>query len=184
VQYPRFLRFTFYLAFAPLVLGQDLPKRDLFLGYSYIHAFAADINFSGWNASAGQNLNSWLSAEVDASGLYHAGLAPNAFPVPFDSAIHTFAAGPQIYLRGFHRVTPFFRPGLGYIHQSITISQRQSNATDYGLFYGAGGGCDLEIHRSFALRITADYARTHLFDMPKNNVRVSLGLVLRVGSHK
>jgi hypothetical protein len=109
---------------------------------------------------------------------------PSVLPVSFNPSIYTLAVGPQFDLRTSRPITPFIRAGFGYIHQSIVVPVIHSNMADHGAFYGAGGGFDFAFGHTFALRATADYARTHLFGGSQNNIRVSLGLLLRMGKLK
>jgi len=128
---------------------------------------------------------------------------PNAVHVPFKSTTYTFAAGPQFYLRKWQKVTFFARPGLGGIHETASLAlppQLGSLLTllgapipapqqsDTALFFGAGGGFDLNVSRAVGLRFAADWVNTHLFSNlltnRQNYVRLSVGPVFRWGQLK
>jgi len=119
---------------------------------------------------------------------------PNLVNVAFKSTTYTFAAGPQFYLRKWEKVTLFARPGFGGIHESADITFPQNLAplfgflqvplpaakpTDTELFFGAGGGFDLNVSRQVGVRFAADWVNTHLFSNllsnRQNYVRSPLG---------
>ncbi|HZU42198.1 MAG TPA: hypothetical protein VE994_05970 [Terriglobales bacterium] len=128
---------------------------------------------------------------------------PNAVNVPFKSTSYTFAAGPQFYLRKFEKITFFARPGLGGIHEEADIGLPPqlagvltllgarvpaSHQTDTELFFGVGGGFDLNISRPVGVRFAADWVNTHLFSNlltgRQNYVRFSVGPTFRWGHLK
>jgi hypothetical protein len=126
--------------------------------------------------------------------------APGMVNVPFKSTTYTFAVGPQFYLRKWEKVTLFARPGFGGIHESANITFPQNLAplfgflqvplpaakqTDTELFFGVGGGLDLNVSRQVGVRFAADWVNTHLFSNllsnRQNYVRFSLGPTFRCG---
>lgn len=125
---------------------------------------------------------------------------PNTINVAFKSTTYTFAAGPQFYLRKWDKVTFFARPGLGGIHEKADIALPPqlgglltllrapipaAHQTDTELFFGAGGGVDLNLSRTVGLRFAADWVNTHLFSNlltgRQNYVRFSVGPTFRWG---
>jgi hypothetical protein len=143
------------------------------------------------------------SETVFATPVNQSGIVPggaNAIHVPFKSTTYTFAAGPQFYLRKWDKVTFFARPGFGGIHESASINfppdlaflfqalrlpAPNSHQTDTELFFGLGGGFDVNISRKVGVRFASDWVNTHLFSdllVPRQNyVRFSLGPVFRWG---
>jgi len=128
---------------------------------------------------------------------------PNSIGVPFTSTSYTFAVGPQFYLRKWEKVTFFARPGFGGIHEKADISFPAALAplfealrvpipparqTDTQLFFGLGGGFDLNVSRPVAVRFAADWVNTHLFSNlltnRQNYVRFSFGPTFRWGRLK
>jgi hypothetical protein len=128
---------------------------------------------------------------------------PSAVHVAFGSTTFTFAAGPQFYLRKWKKVTFFGRPGLGGIHEIADLSLPPqlgglltllgasvpaAHQTDTTLFFGAGGGFDLNVSRKVGLRFAADWVNTHLFSdllvNRQNYVRFSVGPTFRWGKLK
>jgi len=128
---------------------------------------------------------------------------PSAIQVPFKSTTYTFAAGPQFYLRKWEKVTFFARPGFGGIHENASISFPpalgplfqflgvpipSAHQTDTELFFGLGGGFDLNVSRKVGMRFAADWVNTHLFASlltPRQNyIRFSVGPTFRWGHLK
>jgi hypothetical protein len=128
---------------------------------------------------------------------------PSAIEVPFKSTTYTFAAGPQFYLRKWEHVTFFARPGFGGIHENANISfppqlaplfqllrvpLPTAHQTDTELFFGLGGGFDINVSRKIGLRFATDWVNTHLFSnllVPRQNyIRFSVGPTFRWGHLK
>ncbi len=128
---------------------------------------------------------------------------PNEVNVPFRSTSYTFAVGPQIYIRHWKAVTFLARPGLGGIHEEADIAlppqlgqlltllgatTPKSHQTDTAVFFGLGGGFDLNISRPVGIRFATDWVNTHLFTNllvnRQNYVRFSIGPTFRWGHLK
>lgn len=126
---------------------------------------------------------------------------PAQIHVPFGSTTYTFAAGPQFYIRRWKQVTFLIRPGFGGMHeranitfpvtlaplfQALQIPAPNSHQTDTQLFFGMGGGVDLNVSRTVGVRLAADWVNTHLFSnllTPRQNyVRLSIGPTFRMGT--
>lgn len=127
-------------------------------------------------------------------------IPPNSIHVPIKSQTYTFAAGPQFYIRKFEKVTFFVRPGLGGIHERAQINfppqlaglfgllqvpVPNAHQTDTKLFFGFGGGFDVNVSRTVGFRFATDWVNTHLFDnllTPRQNyLRFSIGPTFRWG---
>jgi len=128
---------------------------------------------------------------------------PDSVHVAFKSTTYTFATGPQFYLRKFEKVTFFARPGFGGIHESanfalppqlaVLLTQLgatvpSAHQTDTTVFFGLGGGFDLNVSRRVGLRFAGDWVNTHLFSNlltnRQNYVRFSVGPTFRWGHLK
>jgi len=125
---------------------------------------------------------------------------PSTVHVPFSSTTYTFAGGPQFYLRKWNRITFFARPGLGGIHENanLTLSPQlvgllpllgatvpSSHQSDTTIFFGLGGGFDLNVSRRVGLRFAADWVNAHLFSNlltnRQNYARFSVGPAFHFG---
>ena len=126
--------------------------------------------------------------------------AASQIHVPFNSSTYTFAAGPQFYIRKWEKVTLLIRPGFGGMHEKADITFPSALAPIFGalhfappsahqndtqLFFGLGGGFDVNVSRKVGVRFAADWVNTHLFSnllVPRQNyVRFSVGPTFRWG---
>ncbi len=127
--------------------------------------------------------------------------AANQLHVPFNSSTYTFAAGPQFYIRKWQKVTFLIRPGFGGMHESaditfpaalgpifegLKLAPPSAHQNDTQLFFGMGGGFDVNLSRRIGARFAADWVNTHLFSnllVPRQNyVRFSVGPTFRWGT--
>ncbi len=146
------------------------------------------------------SLQQTLGAQIGA--LIAAGRLPANYKltVPISSTTHTFAAGPQVSYRHFKEATLFIRPSCGIIKESATphpgdpvataiVAQLAptGNKNDNVIFYGFGGGVDLNFSKHVALRVQADFVRDHLFNDlltdSRNTVRFSIGPAFNFGKN-
>jgi len=135
---------------------------------------------------------------VNQSGLVPGGA--NSINVAFRSTTYTFAAGTQFYLRKWEKVTLFARPGFGGIHENANIAfppalvplftvlqlpVPNAHQSDTQLFFGLGGGFDVNVSRKVGARFAVDWVNTHLFSnllaSRQNYVRFSVGPTFRWG---
>lgn len=126
--------------------------------------------------------------------------AASQIHVAFNSSTYTFAAGPQFYIRRWDKVTFLIRPGFGGMHekadinfptslypifQGLHLTPPSAHPTDTQLFFGLGGGFDVNVSRKVGVRFAADWVNTHLFSnllVPRQNyVRFSVGPTFRWG---
>ena len=141
-----------------------------------------------------------LNAQI--AGLKALGRLPASYAlvVPVDSTTHTFAAGPQVASHHWKLLTLFVRPSVGLIHEIAVPRPADAFATaavqslapsgekkDTVIFYGFGGGADVNITKNFGIRIQGDFVRDHLFkDILKdsrNTVRFSIGPTVQFGGN-
>jgi hypothetical protein len=165
------------------------PTTWLSLGFDYsIGSGTLSLTQSLLTPALQQSLGAQLG------GLVQAGVIPPTYTltVPVNSTSQTFSAGPQLAYRHFKAVTIFVRPDLGMIHEVATPKPGDAIATqvvaelapsgkktDSVVFYGFGGGVDLNFAKHYSIRIQADLVHDHLFsDMLKdsrNTVRFAIG---------
>ena len=145
-----------------------------------------------------------LAAQLNGqiAALKGAGQLPASYAlvVPVASTTHTFAAGPQVASHHWKLLTLFVRPSVGLIHeiavphpgdpfatQVVQNLAPSGEKTDTVIFYGFGGGADVNITKNFGIRIQGDFVRDHLFkDVLKdsrNTVRFSIGPTVQFGSN-
>jgi hypothetical protein len=184
------------------------PKLNLFQrGFNG----EAGVNVRRWVSLGGDfsivtGHSSLTADELDPGALAPlAGLIPPALlaglSVPFDATTYTFTAGPQFNIRKWNAITPFIRPAIGGIHEHVTAKPQTvlstaivaalvpgSEKSDTTIFYGVGGGFDINASRHIGLRLAADFVHLKLFDGflkdPRNAVRFSVGPTFRWGELK
>jgi len=156
-------------------------------------ALGADFGALGDGILSGSG-TIWGTETIYSPLLNQLGINPAAIQVPFKSTTYTFAAGPQFYLRKWEKITLFARPGFGGIHekadisfppqlnpifQALQLTPPNTHQTDTQIFFGLGGGFDVNVNRNVGFRFAADWVNTHLFSnllTPRQNyVRFSMG---------
>lgn len=214
----------------PAVAQEDyeINRYTLYTGFDYMISPARNLTQRGFDVDFGFTAKPWLGlgADFSASGdsiisgagtingtetIYAPTLTqghqaypfvplPNQVQVPFRSTTYTLAAGPQIYIRKFRKITFLARPGLGMIKESATLNLPaalgqlfpllqipvpNSHQNDTTWFVGVGGGFDVNLSKRVGWRFTADWINTHLFSdlltQRQNYVRFTMGPTWRWG---
>jgi len=181
--------------------GQETPKGEVFGGYSYFRGDGGS-HLHGWNASITANLNRWFGVTADFSGHYNSErssltvLIPRsedfASRVDATTNIHNFLLGGTFSYRGHESLIPFARVLAGFSRnrenveyalatRNGIVASSYSNS-DTAFAAAVGGGLDVKLSKSFALRvIQVDYLLTRFEHQTQNNVRISTGIVFRFG---
>lgn len=167
-----FVVFAFVLVLSLSAAAQDTPAAEFFGGYSYARVDASpasDLNLHGWNASIAGNVNRWLGFVGDFSGHYGS-------PSGVDVSDHTFMFGPRVTARS-EKATPFFHALFGGARASgLGVSE-----TSFAM--ALGGGIDVNAGQHVAIRvIQADYLMTRFASDTQSNMRLSFGVVFKIGS--
>jgi len=175
-------------------LGQETPRVSLFGGYSYrTREIYQDLH--GWNSSVEARITNQLGVVADFGGNYgHEGSDP--------LKIHSFLFGPQFFMGRQGTFKPFVHALFGGIRTSRTatlfvtppcpelqhcfpVASGTTTIRDSQLAIALGGGFDLRLRDSFAVRfIQADYftnRRDQSFNRWEDNWRFSGGLVFYLG---
>jgi opacity protein-like surface antigen len=169
--------------------AQDMPKIDIFAGYSYVRenpstSGVSNFSLNGGSASVAYNVNSWLSGVADFGG-YHNG---NILGTTVDGTLSTFLFGPRISYRHLGRITPFGQVLFGVAHVSGSLSGTATTnltTSDNVFAMAVGGGVDYRVSRHFAIRpLQVDYLLTRFSEtgtnaQSQNNLRASTGIVFR-----
>jgi hypothetical protein len=187
--------------------SQQIPKFDLFGGYSYGHISTGDFDrphasFNGWDVSATYNLNRWLGITAEGSGLYGSKeISPartiificsqppcppaiNAPAITLSQKIHTYSLGPRFYLRNHTRYTPFARAllGGGYISDTTKFGSGGLTEANGASVLTAGGGVDIGLNSRVSLRTQTDFLRNRFFHQTGPDFRLATGPVFHFGS--
>jgi hypothetical protein len=174
--------------FAGPASGQSYQGRssqfDISGTYSFVRGIAANtgegFNLNGGSASLAYNFTDRFSAIADI-GAYRF----NVLPAGIRSTMYTYTAGPRVKLIKSGRLTPFAQILAG--GGRLNAHSNGIEAGENGFVMAVGGGLDIAFHRHFAFRVAqADYLMTR-FDRvdgspaTQNNIRLSMGLVVRFG---
>jgi hypothetical protein len=147
--------------------AQEVPQGDVAGGYSFVH-FGPGSNANGGSFSAAVYANHWFGIAGDF-GAYSQS----------PTRSYTFLAGPRFSMRGRSRFTPYAETLFGDTH--FTTSGLPSTN---GFTALAGGGVELGMSRSVALRPQLDYLAIRSGGSTFNTARISVGLAFRVGSQR
>lgn len=177
------------------VSAQELPKVELFGGYSFLRSERNDLqgrNFQGWNAWVAGNVNDRLGIVGDLDRHYG---SSGSIPVRDLS----FLFGPRLSYRRHDRLTPYLQVLAGVARSTFDFSGFGISSSSRSSFaFAVGGGLDLTLNRRLAARLLqVDYSRTSfggavcpaVFPPPRDcgslgqsALRISAGAVLRLGT--
>jgi hypothetical protein len=173
------------LSNGPSSFAYDVPRGELFGGYSYMSAdwgnLANRSGMQGWNGSVGINLNPWLGVEGNVSGHYQRTCIG---AVGLTCSTLTFMGGPRITVHRSGNISAFGHGLVGLGTMAMTLSG--SSLTWRDLAWAAGGGVDYAVTNRISVRVgQVDFLRTQymqsLGGTHQNNIRISGGVVFRVG---
>ena len=160
------------LALPVPALAQDAPRVEVSAGYAYARASQADLH-GGYGAL---DVSLTRSFGLELSGSFQSGSVDGT-----DIDRGTLLAGPRfVWRRG--GVTPFVHVLGGVVRESsgidvfdVSIRVKRTDAAG-----AVGGGVDVPLGRSWALRLQGDYIVRGGEDSEAS--RASLGVVYRAGS--
>ena len=172
--------------FATLATAQ-IPKGNVFFGYSYLRAgltSSTSSNLNGWNGSLEGKFLPWIGIVADLSGHYGTAQFPIFCPVPpgavscsptLDAKMYSVVLGPRVSV-SVGKVTPFAQALFGVAH--ITGNKSGFSTSDTSFASAYGGGLDYHLVPLVNWRFQADLLHTRFFNDTQNNVRLSTGIVL------
>ena len=150
-------------------------------------------NIHGGSASVAYNLNNWFGLAADFGGSQISSLNTSAGPsINVDAKLFTYLFGPRFSYRKWKTFTPFGQVLFGGAHISDVTAFGMTVAKSENAFaMTVGGGLDWNVTKLIAIRVgQVEYALTKFsnpFALPgtsgtQNNVRVSAGIVFRLGT--
>ena len=147
--------------------AQKAPPGDVAVSYSILH-FGAGSNALGGSFSAAGNVNRWFGIAGDF-GAY------NESP----TKTFTFLAGPRFSVRTRRsRITPYAETLFGGAH----MSTNGFGSTGFSAL--VGGGVDLGLSPSVALRPQVDYLAIRSGGSHLDTARISVGVAFRLGQKR
>jgi hypothetical protein len=175
------------LCFCSMAVAQELPKFEIFGGWSFVRPDGGGDGYQGWNASVTSNLNENIGIVMDGSGYYTS-------EEEYCGRAHSFMVGPKFSLREHEKVTPFWHAMFGVIHtgydfyEGTEVGEGEeevevwiSDATD-NFAMAFGGGLDVKVNEMFSIRaFQADYLLERSFGDIVPNLRFSAGIVIAIG---
>jgi len=167
--------FLFIVASLPSA-AQDVPRIEVFGGYSYLRfdsrsfGFAGSSNLNGYNLAPAFNVFHGFGVVGELSGQYGSHLN-----------LRDVAVGPQI-LYPRNNLIFFAHVMYGDARTHVSVG---NGPGDTARVIVAGAGADLHYSSRLSIRVVqVDYLRTSLFHGTQNNVRISTGLVYHWGEIK
>jgi outer membrane protein with beta-barrel domain len=162
--------------------AQEVPKVDLFAGYSYVHT-SPGIAFPAFTANGGVgsvalNLTNWGSLVVEVGGIH----ASTINGTDVDATALTYLAGPKISLFHYRKFSPFAQALFGFVNTNPGFNQTTINHNTFAM--SPGIGLDWNATRHFGIRLAqVDYLLTRMPTSTNqvnwNNFRYSAGVVFR-----
>jgi hypothetical protein len=196
MSYPVRLLVLGLLVGLPASAQSNYPRGEIFGGYSYLRG---DLSIpAGWNASVAGNLHRHLGVEADFSGHYGGTQATFAPQFRHDYSSHFFLVGPKFAAR-LPKLTPWAHALFGVSRLSVKGRNFVGDYNDSGTAFAwaFGGGIDVRLLGHLSARvIQADYIRAknsfsvytgstgttfYVYPIASNNLRLSFGVVLRLG---
>jgi outer membrane protein OmpA-like peptidoglycan-associated protein len=194
-----------------VLVGQDMPRADLFLGYSFLRANSARtipaFTMNGGAGTLGLNINNHVGLEFEFGG-YHNG---SIHGIQFDTTHFTYLFGPRFSIGRSKKVDPYFHTLFGGAHVTSSIAQENTpplpgfpvTAPASGRFAASqdtfamavGGGLDIKLSHHATFRpIQLDYVLTRLEDLGltgqpsqnrnQNNLRYAAGIMFTFGGER
>ncbi|MCI0349811.1 MAG: porin family protein [Acidobacteriales bacterium] len=176
--------------FTAVGVAQDtVPAFDIFGGYSYLNTedvvpapFSVDLSGHGWDLAGTAHLNNWFGVTADLSGYYTDVFVGGA---NVDVSAHNFLFGPTVSYRT-SKYTPFAHSLFGASRASVDLGFLAPfgfSATDTAFAMALGGGVDWHLNERWSVRpVQLDYLMTRFASDTQNNLRFSIGVVVRFGS--
>jgi hypothetical protein len=163
------------------LLAQEVPKVEIFGGYSFVRASvnnSTTLNVNGWNASATGNINRLLGITVDFSQQFGTSSSPA------DYEFRSFLVGPQFSYRKREKFRPFAHVLIGDARYGRSMNPDVASLRfhENSLALAAGGGIDIHLRSVVAIRlIQMDYYMTQFSKDRQNDLRLGFGIVFRFG---
>jgi len=169
---------------APLLLlplcgrAQETPQVEVFGGYSHLFANenGPSFNLNGLDLSVTENINHWVGGALDFSSYY----GPEA---GYQVNTQTLMYGPVFSYLGMPHLTVFGEGLVGGVRGSAEYLNISKSIEHVAV--AAGGGIDVNVTPRLDVRLLqADYLLTRFGGVRQDNIRVSAGIVIRLGKTK
>ena len=194
----KFIAVPFLCLLATSATLAQIPKGNIFVGYSYTRADVLPAsnptilsspvraNLNGWNGSLEGKVFPFFGIVVDISSHYGGQdfrFGCEAIPSPpctgqahANSTLHNYLFGPRVSV-SVGKFTPFAHALFGAAH--INTSGSGFSNSDTSFAEALGGGIDYKLIPAVAWRFQGDLLQIRFFSTTQNNLRLSTGLVIR-----
>jgi hypothetical protein len=153
--------------------AQYAPKAEISAGYSYLRlGGSGGTSQNGVSVSVAGNFNPWLGIVGDF-GYYH------SKPIGVGLNTTTFLFGPRLTARSRGSVSPFLQTLVGGAHLAAGFNGQSASITPFA--FSVGTGVDLKASSHIAFRPQLDYIGMRYAGQTTNALRVSFGIVFRIG---
>jgi opacity protein-like surface antigen len=170
------------------------PKVEIFGGYSFLRVGLGNgldsVTGHGFNLSVAGNITKNFGIVGEFSRYSKSDQLGDIFNDPdlnlinVDASVQTYLFGPRFTVRT-GKTEPFFHALIGAARDSAeatTIGVTESGS-GYAFTYALGGGVDIKVHDKFAIRVAQlDYLQARVDGRGLNNLRYSVGVVIRMGN--
>jgi opacity protein-like surface antigen len=190
----RMLKFSCFVTIALCLcgsaLGQEVPRVEVFGGYSYLNFDTNDLtsrqSANGWESAVSGNFNKWFAAEGDFSRYYKTYsldlTALDLGSVSVNVNDFSFLAGPRVNVR-----PAFFHALFGVDHLKGSALGYSASQDSFAAAFG--GGIQWNVAPQWAVRASGDYVLTHhnIFgpigsSFTQNNIRATVGIAYVFGA--
>ncbi len=198
--------------FAMAAAAQDVPRGEVYLGYTYVRLNEGPTNVpsvsaNGGGGQVGFNFGKWVGLIADI-GAVHNG---NVGGYQLDTTLTNFLFGPRISFRSGSRWTPYFQSLFGGVYgatsyqitvpagtpivnpliatTTTTAVTARIGASQTAFAMAVGGGLDVKASKAISYRLIGlDYYMTRLQsfrsgnDNNQNNLRLTTGFNFTFGA--
>ncbi len=175
----KFIWVAFALSFlAVSSQAQQIPAADVSAGYSYFRVGGSGgANLNGFSTSAAYNANDWFGVVGDL-GWYHG--SPSGVGI----TAMTYTFGPRFSIRKSDKVVPFAEALFGGSHLSASFGGASAATNPFTYSFGGGAEVSLSSSHKVALRPEVEYFGLRENGSTGNCVRISVGIVYRIGERQ
>jgi len=167
----RKISMVFGFLLLSLAASAQIPKGNVFIGYSYNRADlngGGHANLNGWDGSLEGKVLPWVGIVADLSGHYGS-------PSGVSTKEYNFLFGPRVSV-SVGKIRPFAHFLFGASHITGSASGVSLSDTSFGT--ALGGGVDYKLLTAVGWRVQLDYLQTRFFSHTQNDFRFATGLVL------
>ena len=169
------------ICFVSLAASAQIPKANIFLGYSYMSADTnsnSRPNLNGWEGSLEGKFLPWVGIVADFNGQYGSQSVTGVEGITVRPSQHYLNVlfGPQVSV-SVGKITPFFHLLGGVSHINIGSTAFTSSASDTSFGDAVGGGVDYKLIPGLGWRVQADLVQTRFFNASQKDFRLSTGVV-------